>query len=54
MPSFYNLFGAEGVDLPLEFFRKRAIGEISKEVGNRLLAEGYEVNGYRLTGDNYF
>ncbi len=45
VPSFFEMFEAEGVPVPLEFFRKRAMGDIPTEKIPELLEKGYEVPG---------
>lgn len=47
MPTFFDMFAAEGVDIPREFFRKRIVGELpSNETCEKLKAEGYEIAGF--------
>lgn len=47
VPTFFDMFAAEGVDIPIEFFRKRIVGELpSNETCEKLRAEGYEIAGF--------
>jgi pilus assembly protein CpaF len=45
IPSFFDMFEAEGVDVPLEFFRRRAVGDVPPEDVRKLLERGFEVPG---------
>ncbi|MDX1920325.1 MAG: ATPase, T2SS/T4P/T4SS family [Candidatus Caenarcaniphilales bacterium] len=48
VPAFFDMFEAEGVDVPIEFFRKRVSGSVPPEAVPKLLERGYEVPGYAL------
>lgn len=48
VPAFFDMFEAEGVDVPREFFRKRVSGSVPPEVVPKLLERGYEVPGYAI------
>ncbi|MDJ0624910.1 MAG: ATPase, T2SS/T4P/T4SS family [Candidatus Caenarcaniphilales bacterium] len=43
VPSFFDMFEAEGVDVPREFFRKRVMGPVPEAIAEKLLQKGYEV-----------
>lgn len=45
VPSFFELFEAEGVPVPREFFRKRVMGDVPPHLIPQLLEKGYEVPG---------
>jgi Flp pilus assembly CpaF family ATPase len=46
VPSFFDMFEAEGVlNVPIEFFRKRVIGDVPDELIPGLRERGYEIPG---------
>ncbi len=45
VPGFFEMFEAEGVDLPKEFFRKRVSGSVPEREIPKLLERGYEIPG---------
>jgi Flp pilus assembly CpaF family ATPase len=53
VPTFFDMFEAEGVDVPLEFFRRRAIGNIPASEIPKLLARGFEVPGQPKTEPHF-
>lgn len=45
VPGFFEMFEAEGVDVPIEFFRKRVSGDVPEREIPKLLEKGYEIPG---------
>ncbi|HEY9885736.1 MAG TPA: ATPase, T2SS/T4P/T4SS family, partial [Vampirovibrionales bacterium] len=44
VPSFFDMFEAEGLNVPREFFRKRVIGDIPEEIVPLIEDKGYDIS----------
>ena len=44
IPSFYDMFEAEGLYVPIEFFRKRVMGEVPEDMVPSLREKGFEID----------
>jgi hypothetical protein len=44
IPSFYDMFEAEGLNVPIEFFRKRIMGEVPEDMVAGLREKGFEID----------
>ncbi len=51
VPSFFDMFRAEGVKIEKDFFRKRISGDVPEELADDLLKKGYEVKGKKILAE---
>ncbi len=51
IPSFYDMFEAEGLHVPIEFFRKRIMGEVPEDMVAGLREKGFEIDAKIIKPD---